>query len=95
MAGLHIKPSSNYVLIEPIEGEKKTASGIVLPDSVEKKPQLGKVLAVGTSSEKSENPPSKVGQTIIYRKWGGEEFEYKTKKYLFVKFEDVLGVLEK
>ncbi len=95
MAGLSIKPSNDYVLIEPVEGEKKTASGIVLPDSVEKKPQLGKVLAVGKSSQKDQNPPCKVGETIIYRKWGGEEFEYESKKYLFVKFEDVLGVLEK
>ncbi len=95
MPSLKIKPSSDYVLIEPVEGEKKTPSGIVLPDSVEKKPQLGKVLAVGPSSKKDVTPPCKINQTIIYRKWGGEEFEYESKKYLFVKFEDVLGVLEK
>ena len=92
---LKIKPSYDYVLIETLEAEKTTPSGIVLPDSVDKKPQLGKVIAVGTPSEKEKSAPCKVGDTIVYRKWGGEDFEYQNKKLLFVKFEDVLGVVEK
>jgi len=92
---LKIKPSYDYVLIETLEAEKTTPSGIVLPDSVDKKPQLGKVIAVGKPSEKDKSAPCKVGDTIVYRKWGGEDFEYQNKKLLFVKFEDVLGVVEK
>ncbi len=92
---LKIQPSNNYVLIEPLEGEKTTPSGIVLPDSVEKKPQLGKVIAVGKSSEKPQSLPCQKNETIVYRKWGGEDFEYQGRKYIFVKFEDVLGVLNK
>ena len=94
-ADLKIKPAHDYVLIEPVEAEKTTPSGIVLPDSVDKKPQLGKVIAVGNPSEKNKSAPCKVGDTIVYRKWGGEDFEYQNQKLLFVKFEDVLGTVEK
>ncbi|NOY14894.1 MAG: co-chaperone GroES [bacterium] len=90
---LKITPSYDYVLIEPVEAEKTTPSGIVLPDSVDKKPQLGKVLAVGQPSQKDKKSPCKVGDVIVYRKWGGEEFEHQSKKLLFVKFEDVLGII--
>lgn len=92
---LNITPGYNYILIEPVEMEKTTPSGIVLPDTVDKKPQLGKVLAVGPSDDKNKKAGCQVGDTIVYRKWGGEDFEYQNRKLMFVKFEDVLGVVKK
>lgn len=93
---LNLKPSSGYLLIEPVEKETKTASGIYLPDSVEEKPQKGKVLAVGadeiTDSGAKKSSPAKVGDIVIYKKWGGNEVKIGGQEYLFAKFEDVLAI---
>lgn len=93
---LNLKPSAGYLLIEPVEKETKTASGIYLPDSAEEKPQKGKVLAVGadeiTDSGAKKTSPAKVGDIVIYKKWGGNEVKIGNKEYLFSKFEDVLAV---
>ncbi len=91
---LDVTPGYNYVLMEPVEMEKTTPSGIVLPDTVDKKPQLGKVLAIGPADDKAKKVICKVGDTIVYRKWGGEDFEYQNRKLMFVKFDDVLGVVK-
>jgi len=98
MSKLNLKPTSGYVLIEPVEAERKTASGIVLPESHEEKPQKGKVLAVGeaeiTDAGTKKNPPCRVGDWVIYKQWGGNEVKIEGKEYLFVKFEDILAVEE-
>lgn len=94
-----IKPMPGYALIEPVELEKKTAAGIVLPDTHEEKSQKGKVIALGkpqiTDSGKKIVPEFKVGDMVIYKKWGGDEvkFDYTGKEYVFVKFEDILAVI--
>jgi len=94
---LKITPASGYILVEPTKTERKTASGIVLPDSHEEKPQKGKVLAVGeaeiTESGVKRESPCKVGQTVIYKEWGGNEYKEGEKEYLFIKFEDILGIV--
>ncbi len=95
---LNIKPSPGYLLIEPLEAEEKTASGIYLPDSASEKPQQGKVLAVGpdeiTDSGVKRKSPAKVGDIVIYKKWGGNEVKIKGVEYLFAKFDDILAVVE-
>ncbi len=94
---LNLKPTPGYLLIEPALAEKKTESGIYLPDTSEEKPQKGKVLAVGgdeiLDSGKTRKSPAKVGDEIIYKKWGGNDVKIDGKEYIFVKFEDVLAVL--
>ncbi len=95
MAKLNIKPTSGYVLIEPVEAETKTASGIYLPDSNTEKPQKGKVIAVGGNllqDGQKISSPAKTGEVVFYKKWGGNEVKIEGKEYLFVKFEDVLAV---
>ena len=92
-----LQPTPGYLIIEPLEKEEKTSSGIYLPDSAGEKPQKGKVLAVG-ASEITENgikrqAPAKVGDVIIYKKWGGSEVKVDNKEYLFAKFEDILAVV--
>lgn len=96
---LKLRPTAGYALIEPIELEKKTAAGIVLPDTHDEKSQKGKVIAIGASkivgSGREVKPEFKVGDTVVYKKWGGDEVKMGVggKEMIFVKFEDVLGIL--
>ena len=93
-----LKPTAGYILLEPMEAETKTSSGIYLPDSAGEKPQKAKVLAVGPSeiTEKGtkKDSPVKVGDTVIYKKWGGSEVKISGKEYLFAKFEDILAIVK-
>ncbi len=93
---LSLKPTAGYLIIEPVEAQSKTDSGIYLPESVEEKPQKGLVIAVGpkeqTEKDVIKTPPAKVGDIVIYKKWGGNEVKIGAKEYLFVKFEDILAV---
>lgn len=96
MAKINLKPTSGYIIIEPLDKETKTASGIYLPDSAGEKPQKGKVLAVGADevmdSGKIKKAPVKAGDIVVYKKWGGNEVKIDTTEYMFVKFEDILAV---
>ncbi|MDO8452868.1 MAG: co-chaperone GroES [bacterium] len=93
---LNLKPAPGYLLLEPEEAESTTASGILLPDTVSEKPQSGKVLGVGeaevTDQGVKKESPVKVGDKVIYKKWGGNEMKVGAKDYLFVKFEDILAI---
>jgi len=98
MKKLNIKPTAGFVLIEPSEAVKKTESGIYLPETSDEKPQKGKVLAVGpsetTESGKVRKSPVKVGDLVIYKKWGGSEVKIDGKEYLFAKFEDIVAIIK-
>jgi chaperonin GroES len=93
-----LTPAPGYLLIEPLAEEKKTASGIVLPDSHEEKPQEGRVVAVGpamiTEYGTKIEAPCRKGQVVVFKKWAGNEYkpEGEETEYLFVKFDDVLAV---
>lgn len=92
---INLKPTAGYLLLEPLEAETKTSSGIYLPDSVGEKPQKAKVLAIGEeeiTEHGKRKSPCKVGDVVIYKKWGGSEVRISGKDYLFAKFEDVLAV---
>ncbi len=96
---MNFKPLSNHIFIEPLEEEKTTKSGIVIPDSAEKeKPIKGKVLAVGQGklSEKGERIPMsvKVGDTVLFKKYGPDEIEIDGKKYLVGDEDDILAIIE-
>ena len=91
-----LHPLPGYVLVAPAEAEKKTASGIYLPDSHEEKPQYGKVLACGDAimdDGQKISCPVKKGDQVIYKKWGGNDFTIGETEYQFLKFEDVLAVI--
>ena len=96
---MKFQPLSNHVFIEPIDEDKVTKSGIVLPDTAEKeKPIKGKVLAVGPgkASEKGERIPMsvKVGDVVLFKKYGPDEIEIDGKKYLVGDEDDILAVIE-
>lgn len=95
---MDFKPLSNRVFIEPLEEEKTTKSGIVLPDSAEKeKPIKGKVLATGPGkvNEKGERIPMsvKVGDMVLFKKYGPDEIEIEGKKYLVGDEDDILAII--
>ena len=87
-----IKPLADRVLIEPKEAEKKTASGIYIPDTAKEKPQQGKVIAAGPG-KKDEPMEVKVGDEVLYGKYAGTEVTVEDKKYLIVKQSDILAIL--
>ncbi len=94
---LNIKPLAGYALIKPTEAETKTAAGIVLPETAQEKPAHGKVLAVGAPKkhpEHEEKAEFKVGDTVLYKKWGGDEIKLDSEEYKLVKFEDVMAIIE-
>ena len=95
---MNLKPLSNHLFIEPIEEEKATKSGIVLPDTAEKeKPIKGKVLAVGPGklNEKGERLPMsvKINDIVLFKKYGPDEIEIDGKKYLVGDEDDILAIL--
>ncbi len=92
-----LKPLADRILIETVESEEKTASGIVLPDSAKEKPQEGRVVAVGPGrvTDKGERIPLEVkeGDNVIFSKYSGTEVKYDGKEYLILRESDVLAVL--
>ncbi|GFZ77822.1 10 kDa chaperonin [Compostibacillus humi] len=93
-----IRPLGDRVVIELVEQEEKTASGIVLPDSAKEKPQEGKVVAVGSgrvldNGEKVALEVS-VGDRIIFSKFAGTEVKYDDTEYLILRESDILAVVE-
>lgn len=90
--GLNIKPLADRVLIEPVEAETKTASGIIIPDNAKEKPQKGKVVAVGAGTKK-QPMTVKVGETVLYGKYAGTELKLEGKDYLIMRESDVLAII--
>ncbi|MEA2056200.1 MAG: co-chaperone GroES [Patescibacteria group bacterium] len=91
-----LKPNRGYILVEPLEAETKTKSGIYLPET-EEKPQQGKVLAVGDAAledGQEVKSPVKKGEQVIYKKWGGNDFKIEDKEYQFLKFDDILAIVK-
>ncbi len=96
---MNFKPLSNHLFLEPVEEEKTTKSGIVLPETAEKeRPVKAKVVAVGPGkrNEKGEVVPMavKVGDVVLFKKYGPDEFELDGKKYLVGDEDDILAVIE-
>lgn len=92
-----IKPLGDRVVIELVEQEEKTASGIVLPDSAKEKPQEGKVIAVGSGrlNDKGERVALEVevGNQVIFSKYAGTEVQYDDKEYLILREDDILAII--
>ena len=93
-----LQPTPGFVLVEPAKQEKKTASGLYLPDSHTEKPQYGTVLAVGGKLINDRgvevNSPAKAGDTVLYKEWGGNEVEIGATKYQFLRFDDLLAIVK-
>ena len=95
-----IKPLEDRILVQANEAEQTTASGIVIPDTAKEKPQEGTVLAVGPGRFNEDGDARvpldvKVGDTVIYSKYGGTEVKWAGEEYLVLSARDVLAVIEK
>src|SRR5699024_8351623 len=95
-SSIMIKPLGDRVVIELVESEETTASGIVLPDSAQEKPQEGKVVAVGSGAivdGKKVALEVKEGDQIIFSKFSGTEVKYEGKEYLILRENDILAIV--
>jgi chaperonin GroES len=92
MSEIKIKPLEDRVLVEPMEAEQRTASGIIIPDSAKEKPQKGTIVAVGSGTKDIEMQV-KVGDTVLYGKYAGTELSSEGKDYLIMRQSDILAVV--
>jgi chaperonin GroES len=94
-----IKPLEDRIVVQANEAETTTASGIVIPDTAKEKPQEGTVIAVGPGrfDDNGNRVPIdvKVGDTVLYSKYGGTEVKYSGEEYLVLSARDVLAIVEK
>jgi chaperonin GroES len=96
---VNIKPLEDRIVVQALEAETTTASGIVIPDTAKEKPQEGTVLAVGPGrvDDKGNRIPIDVseGDVVLYSKYGGTEVKYGGQEYLVLSARDVLAVIVK
>ena len=93
---VNITPLEDRILVKTLEAEQTTASGLVIPDTAKEKPQEGEVIAVGPGRfEDGQRLPLdiKVGDKVIYSKYGGTEVKYSGEEYLILSARDVLAIV--
>ena len=95
---MNLKPLGDRLIVEPIEQEGTTASGIVLPETAKEKPMQGKVLAIGPGARNEDGTRMamdvSVGDIVLYIRYGGTEVKIENKKYLILKETDVLAIVQ-
>lgn len=98
MAKQTIVPLFDNVLVKPLEGVDQLPSGIVLPDSAKEKPQMGEVMAIGPGTTDDKGNPVKmvvkVGDKVMYKKWGGQEVKVEGKEWMLVEQKDILALVK-
>ena len=95
---MKLQPLADRIIIQPLSAEEVTKGGIVLPDTAKEKPQEGKVVAVGPGRfDDGVRVPMdvKVGDVVLYSKYGGTEVKYNNEEYLVLSARDILAVIEK
>ncbi len=92
MSKTNIKPLGARVLVEIVAAEQKTASGIIIPDSAQEKPQKAVVVAVGNGTE-SEKMEVKVGETVLYSKFAGTKVSDQGSEFLILNQNDILAIV--
>ncbi len=96
---ISIKPLEDRIVIRQVEAEQTTASGLVIPDTAKEKPQEGEVIAVGPGrvDDKGNRIPVdvKVGDVVIYSRYGGTEVKYEGQEFQILSSRDVLAIVER
>ena len=95
-----IKPLEDRIVVRPVDAEQVTASGLVIPDTAKEKPQEAEVIAVGPGRFNEDGDARvpldvKVGDRVIFSKYGGTEVKYDGKEYLVLSARDVLAIIER
>jgi len=95
---MNIRPLGDRVLVERMEQEEKTTSGLIIPDTAKEKPMEGKVIATGSGSRDDSGkvvpPEVKKGDRILFAKWGGTEVKLDGKEYIIMKESDILAIVD-
>ena len=92
-----ITPIGDKILVQPLEDESKTISGIMIPESAKEKPQRGIIIALGSGENDAGEKVKfqvKVGDKVYFKKWGGNDIKIEGKEHLIVKQEDILAIIE-
>ena len=92
MKKINIKPLADRVIVQQAKAETKTASGIIIPDTAQEKPQKGNVVAVGKGT-KDDPITVKVGDTVLYGKYAGTELKLEGTDYLIMRESDILAIV--
>ena len=96
---MKIRPLQDRILVKRVEGEERSAGGIIIPDNAKEKPMEGTVIAVGNGKVMNDGklvkPDVKAGDTIIFSKYAGSEVKISGDEHLILREDDVLGVIEK
>ena len=96
---ISIKPLEDRIVVQTLEAEQTTASGLVIPDTAKEKPQEGRVIAAGPGrvDDKGVRVPMDVseGDVVVFSKYGGTEVKYNGEDYLLLNARDILAVVEK
>ncbi len=96
---MKLRPLDDRVVIKQSEAEEKTTGGIILPDTAKEKPQIGKIIAVGPGkildNGKRTEMSVKPKDEVLYGKYSGNEVQIDKEKYVIVREEDILGIVEK
>lgn len=94
---LNIKPLFDNILVKPLKAEEKTSSGIYLPETAKEKPQIGEVMAVGEGARDDDGKlipiVVKIGQKVMFTKWGGNEVKVGNEEWKLVKQTDILAIV--
>jgi len=95
---LKLRPLGDRVVVEPLEQEERTESGLFIPETAKEKPQRGKIIAIGDGRRDDEGNrvpmDVKVGETILFAKYGGTEVKLDSQKLLILKESDILAVVD-
>lgn len=98
MSDINIRPLGDRVVVEPIEQDETTSSGLLLPETAKEKPQQGMILAAGLGRRDDDGDriemDVKVGDKVLFAKYAGTEIKIDGKKMLIMKESDILGVIE-
>lgn len=93
MTKIKITPLADRVLVQAADAETKTASGIIIPDTAQEKPQKGSVVAIGKGTK--DNPMTiNIGDNVLYGKYAGTELKYEGEDYLIMKESDILAIIK-
>ncbi len=95
---MKIRPLQDRLLVKRLDGEEKTAGGIIIPDNAKEKPMEGKVIAVGNGKVLDDGsvrkPDLKIGDKILFSKYAGSEVKVNGEEHLILREDDILGVIE-
>ncbi|MGM0682106.1 MAG: co-chaperone GroES [Thermodesulfobacteriota bacterium] len=95
---MKLRPLNDRILVQRLESEEKTAGGIIIPDSAKEKPSEGKITAVGPGKRNKQgeriSPDVKVGDKVLFSKYGGTEVKLDDEDYLIMREDDILGIIE-